>query len=214
MLPPFWKSTVTWSCGDLFAYCQRRRLTSLGYLCPETCGCNEPFKGLLWRRHVGGCLERACKAAFKGSQQSTLCQDIPIDELQDLTGWTPYWESYRMYADEEAGLRGADWADEARRFGTWAKRACCLAIRQPNAKFQLCHSATFSSLQAFCPETCGSECPQAFVAVAERPEPISGSMSAPAPFAGSPANVIKTLTSQPPSGEQLDAPAGDGLAYR
>lgn len=199
-----------WSCSNLSSYCQRRQLMSLRYLCPETCGCNDPFRGLLWRGQADGCPERACKAAFKGSQPSMFSKDILADELQNLPGWTAYWESYRMYADEEAGRRGAEWADQARRFGTWAMRAGCQAIRQPNANLQFCHGATFSSLQAFCPESCGSECPRA----CGMREQLSGNMSVTAPLAGSPANASRTSTSQPSSSEELDAPAGDRPAYR
>jgi len=89
------------SCEKLQLSCDLHDARSVRAHCPQTCGCDDPFSGQVYKEPRYGCPMHACISSpgFQEVLANGSCEDMPALALVSHPGWQRSWRQYlAMYA--------------------------------------------------------------------------------------------------------------------
>jgi len=159
------------SCAQLQRYCGQqmpsdlqakgvmptefyRVKTAVRSMCSVSCGCTDPFSGI----YVSDGCPAQC-AVIRGERQRTHfqiqpCADRNANELQRDEAWKGFWQDFYAASGLLMGINESV-------IESTSTRGCAILVDFPRLKARTCFddsTASRSSIQAFCPVTCGVSC--------------------------------------------------------
>jgi hypothetical protein len=155
------------NCQDFKDYCSSPWISLLRVLCPVTCECGIPARGLYLSGPSAGCDRDMCRKSQKAQLilEALDCEDDSVQSLQNNPHWDAYWTQYVEYWDP----RGEQ---------PLYRSGKLLALRSgcdwPGIQLYCRSSEYFATIHPFCPKTCGChlqnsyhpDCPHACIELA------------------------------------------------
>jgi len=141
------------SCEDLKEDCEGIYGVLTRLNCPLTCGCASPRSGLYFSKEAQGCPSKVCQssAAFQSELEETPCRNLDREQLQAHRGWNAHWDQWRQFWTSSYPEMADYLKSEADNF----RRSGCDGKLMSLWDDFCTEDAAFSSVQAFCPISCG-----------------------------------------------------------
>jgi len=145
-------------CSDVAQYCNDAHLVNVRALCPATCGCDTPLKGLFFNNAKQGCTV-ACQGEYRSQLASAPCTERNATTLADSQDWRYYFDGLAAFTAYMGNpLAGNHTREAAMVLGCgvveWARGS---AKAGAAVGTDLCDGSVGATLRPMCPHACGCE---------------------------------------------------------